>query len=229
MTDEPKSDPLVAALFGLLDDHAYRDVTLAMVAEKAGVSLASLRGATGSKFAILERFAAAIDAEVLAGLDPELDQESAHERLFDILMRRLDVLLPHREAIRSLRDAAREDPALALGLWRLASHSQRWMLAGADLASEGMRGHIAARGLALSFARLIDVWLDDDDPGLARTMAALDASLRRGERAMRVVDTLHRVAEPLRLLVGRAIEGRRRKATGPRHAADDEADISTRH
>lgn len=229
MTDERKSDPVVDALFALLSDYAYRDVTLAMVADKAGVSLSALRGATGSKFAILERFAAAIDAEVLAGLDAELDQEGAHERLFDILMRRLDVLLPHREAIRSLRDGAREDPALALGLWRLATRSQRWMLAGADLASEGARGHIAARGLALSFAQLIDVWLDDEDPGLARTMAALDARLRRGDRAMRALDTLHRVTAPLRLLVGRALDGRRRKASGARHAADDEAGISTRH
>lgn len=229
MNDERQTDPFVEALFGLLNDYAYRDVTLVMVAEKAGVSLAELRRAAASKFALVERFAAGIDAAVLSGIDRELDQEGAHERLFDILMRRLDVLLPYREAIRSLRDAAREDPALALALWRLATRSQRWMLAGADLTNEGGRGAIAARGLALSFARLIDVWLEDEDPGLARTMAALDAALRRGERAMGVVDTCHRVLSPLRLLVGRAIDSRRRKAGGGRHDGDPDAHFSTRH
>ena len=29
------------------------------------------------------------------------------------------------------------------------------------------------------------VWLEDDDPGHARTMAALDRRLRRGERTLR--------------------------------------------
>ncbi|HEX2257777.1 MAG TPA: TetR/AcrR family transcriptional regulator, partial [Afifellaceae bacterium] len=39
-----------------------------------------------------------------------------------------------------------------------------------------------AQGLALVWARVMRVWLDDDDPGLARTMAALDRRLREAER-----------------------------------------------
>ena len=37
-------------------------------------------------------------------------------------------------------------------------------------------------GLASVYASVFRTWLDDDDPGLARTMAALDRRLRRGER-----------------------------------------------
>ena len=44
------------------------------------------------------------------------------------------------------------------------------------------RGVFRAQGLALVWARVMRVWLDDDDPGLARTMAALDKRLREAER-----------------------------------------------
>ena len=37
-------------------------------------------------------------------------------------------------------------------------------------------------GLGMIYASVFGIWLEDDDPGLARTMAALDRRLRRGER-----------------------------------------------
>jgi hypothetical protein len=41
---------------------------------------------------------------------------------------------------------------------------------------------VRAQGLALLFASVLRTWVDDDDPGLARTMAALDRALARGQR-----------------------------------------------
>ena len=45
-----------------------------------------------------------VDRAVLAGAQSDVDMEleSVRERLFDVLMRRLEILAPHREAIRSL-------------------------------------------------------------------------------------------------------------------------------
>ena len=40
----------------------------------------------------------------------------------------------------------------------------------------------------MTYASVFGVWLEDDDPGLARTMAALDRRLRRGERAIASFD-----------------------------------------
>lgn len=229
MKAQPIADPLVEAFLTLLNDYAYRDVTLVLVAERAGINLAALRREVAGKFALIERFAKQIDEAVLAGLDEEMGQEAVHERLFDVLMRRLDLLQPHREAVRALRDAAREDPGLALALWRLATLSQRWMLAAAEVPSDGLRGEIAARGLALGFAQLIETWLEDDDPGLARTMAALDRLLRRGERAMRVVETLDRLASPFRLLLGRALERSRQRGKPAWRDDGDDLSEATRH
>jgi hypothetical protein len=54
------------------------------------------------------------------------------------------------------------------------------MLSAADISAAGPKGILRGQGLALLYASVLRTWLDDDDPGLARTMAALDRALSRG-------------------------------------------------
>jgi hypothetical protein len=42
----------------------------------------------------------------------------------------------------------------------------------------------------LIFAQVLRVWVDDDDPGLARSMAELDRGLTRGQSWSRLLDDL---------------------------------------
>src|SRR5262249_60229449 len=119
-----------------------------------------------------------------------VEEEPARERLFDVLMRRLEMLAPHREALRSLVRSARRNAPLALALNGLAVRSQQWMLAAADIDASGPRGMMRAQGLALLFGSVLGTWTRDDDPGLARTMAALDCALARGQRFSGFLDDL---------------------------------------
>jgi hypothetical protein len=57
------------------------------------------------------------------------------------------------------------------------------------------------------FASVLRTWVNDDDPGLARTMAALDRALGRGQRFVGLMDDL--CAIPARLC--RLRSGRRRR------------------
>ena len=131
--------------------------------------------------------------------------EPARERLFDVLMRRIEILDPHKEAIRSLMHSARRDPCLALALNAMAVQSQQWMLTAADINASGPRGMLRAQGTALLFARVLQTFVNDDDPGHARTMAALDSALGRGQRWVGFLDGACRLAcSPLRFFGGRS-------------------------
>jgi AcrR family transcriptional regulator len=130
---------------------------------------------------------------VLAGGDAELADEPPRERLFDVLMRRLEVLAPHKAAVRSLMRSASRNPGLAFALNSLSVRSQQWMLTAADIAASGPRGMVRAQGLALLFASVLRTWIDDQDRGLARTMAALDRALARGQRWSGLLDDLCRI------------------------------------
>ena len=74
------------------------------------------------------------------------------------------------------------------------------------------------------------VWLDDDDPGLARTMAALDKRLRRAERAVIRLDRLERciVAAAPRPTAAERRAGRTRKATSPKAIRREARDAAAR-
>jgi hypothetical protein len=56
------------------------------------------------------------------------------------------------------------------------------MLEAAGIGATGPRGKLRAQGAALMFARVVSVWLDDDEEGLDRSMAALDRGLASAER-----------------------------------------------
>ena len=63
-------------------------------------------------------------------------------------------------------------------------------LRAAGISAEGLEGQVRAAGLAAVYASVFRTWLSDDDPGLARTMAALDRRLRRGERTLNTLDEI---------------------------------------
>jgi AcrR family transcriptional regulator len=186
-------DKIVAALLALLAEKRIEQIGFAEIAETAGVPLSQVRGEFSSTLAILAAHIKAVDRAVLAGEPADMDEEPPRERLFDVLMRRLETLAPHREAVHSLLRSARRNPPLAVALNGLAVRSQQWMLTAAGINASGPRGMMRAQGLALLFASVLRTWVNDEDPGLARTMAALDRALARGQRFTGLVDDLCRI------------------------------------
>jgi AcrR family transcriptional regulator len=213
-------DKIIDAFFTLLADKPFETIEYADIAAQAGVPLATLRNEFSSKLAILAAYVKAIDRKVLEGGDADMAEEPPRERLFDVLMRRLEELSPDRAAIRSLMRSARRFPPLALALNGLAVRSQQWMLTAADIGAAGPRGMVRAQGLALLFAGVLRTFVNDEDEGLAKTMAALDRALGRGERLSGFVDDLCRfIPRPGRLLRPR----RRRDWDTGRDASGEEA------
>jgi hypothetical protein len=67
-------------------------------------------------------------------------------------------------------------------------------------------------------ASVVRTWLDDDDPGLARTMAALDRGLARGSWWSGLLDDLCRFV-PMRFCPPGRWSRRRRDAAGDEEVA----------
>jgi AcrR family transcriptional regulator len=187
---ERERDKIIAAFFALLAEKPLEQIGLAEIAARAGVSLVQLRDAFSSPLAIIAAHIKDTDRAVLGEDYSDMEDEPARERLFDVLMRRLEVLAPDRQAIRSLLRSARRNPPLALALNGLALRSQSWMLTAAGIEASGPQRILRAQGLAFLFASVLRTWVRDDDPGLARTMAALDRALGRGQRLTGLIDDL---------------------------------------
>jgi hypothetical protein len=105
---------------------------------------------------------------------------------------------PYKSAIRSLVRSAMCNPGLALAFNGLGVRSMRWMLTAAGINTAGGKGALRAQGLAVMFAQVLRVWVNDDDPGHARTMAELDRALTQGQSWARLLDDLCAIIPTLR-------------------------------
>jgi AcrR family transcriptional regulator len=172
---------IVDAAMRLAARDGWREAGLDAIAAEAGVGLDVLRRHYTSRADILADFTRLIDDAVLQSLTVEDRAGNRRDRLFDVLMTRFEKLAPYKAAVK--RIAADDGFSLGAALAQLgpALHSQRWMLTAAGVPVEGVRGVVRVKAMTAIYARVFRIWLEDDDPGLARTMAALDRALRRAE------------------------------------------------
>jgi len=210
----PKGRILAAAL-DCAAKKGWAEVTLADIAEAAKLPLPDLRNELGSKAEILAGLVRAVDDEVLKRAPKRAEGQSARDALFDIVMSRFDVLAHYKAALKSIHASGPADLSLA----RPLLSSMHWMLEAAGISTDGATGSLRITGLATVYASVFRTWLQDDDPGLAGTMAALDRRLRRAERTLRNVEDvgsiLHRLVTDAPGLMRSILRGGGKPDGGP--------------
>lgn len=179
---------IIDAALRLAAAKPWHDVSIAEIAQSAGLGLADFAKEFYGKLGIVTAFQKLVDEQVLrrARLVHGTD-ESARDRVFDVIMTRFDILQPHKAALKSIMaDAASVPPSPDL-LGKMM-RSQHWMLVAAGIPADGPAGRAREAALLSVYARAFREWLNDDDPGHAKTMAVLDRRLRNGERWMQVFE-----------------------------------------
>ena len=94
-----RRDAVIDALMALAAEKPWREIEVTDIAVKAGLSLADFSDLFPSKGAVLAAFMKRIDREVLEGTPADLGGEPPRDRLFDVMMRRIDALTPYKEAV----------------------------------------------------------------------------------------------------------------------------------
>lgn len=192
----PANDSALDAFIKLIAEKGFADVALRDVADAAGLSLAELYKVYPDKVALVAAFMAKIDAEVLAGTPARSDpEETARDRLFDVMMRRYDALRPYRGALGAIRRAATRDPMLALAMGPALRRSMAAMLEAASIPSEGLSGALRQNGLLAIHYAVSRVYDKDETTDLSKTMAALDSRLKIAERWTQLLEKYVKSAE----------------------------------
>src|SRR6185437_15704544 len=83
-------DKAVHAFLALLSERRFEDIGLAEVAGRAGLKLSQLRTEFGSTLAIYGAHVKQVDETVLDGTEADTSEEPHRDRLFDVLMRRIE-------------------------------------------------------------------------------------------------------------------------------------------
>ena len=188
-TTAAAADPearLVAGLWRVVARHGWDGLTMRRVSAASGVSLAELRRRCPTPSVLLALHNRVVDQQVLEGTVPD-SGDTPRERLFDVLMRRIDALQPHRRGVLRLLDEALADPVLALALFSGLPRSMAWMLEAARIGTDGFAGALRANGLAAVWLYTLRAWARDNTEDLGPTMAALDRALERAEQTARTL------------------------------------------
>lgn len=215
---------IIDAALKLAMERQWGRVSLRDIAERAEIGLVEMREHFSSKGEVLAAFARVVDDAVLAALPEPVADETKRDQLFEIVMARFDALAPYKAALRSIS----ADASAELALIKALMSSQAWMLEAAGIGAGGLDGGVRVAGLAAVYVSVYRTWLADDDPGQARTMAALDRRLRRGERTIDALDGMARsvrdVGARLATIFSRAQTSRTESSGGNAEAqASDDA------
>lgn len=190
---------IILATLKLAEAGEWRNLSLADIAAEAGVGLSDLRAHFRSKGDILAVYLKLVDDETLSKFGRYDKDERARDRVFDVLMTRFDVMAPHKAAFQGIAKSPQFMPELV----RPALSSIRWMLEAAGLPTDSGMGGLQVTSIGAVFQQAFMTWLKDEDPGQAKTMAALDKGLRRAERWTRSVEdgraAVRRVANAFRM------------------------------
>ena len=175
---------VVTAALRLAAERPWAEVTLLDIAEASGLGLVELRKEFGSKSQIVQSFMRQIDDVVLAKAQRPQPGTPPRDAIFEVVMSRFDAMQPYKAGLKSIMASIGFDTDVAKRLFA----SQAWMLNAAGIPLNGVGGTIRVFGLASVYTSVLQTWLKDDDAGLARTMAALDRRLRRGEQSLQTFD-----------------------------------------
>ncbi len=167
------------ALLRLAAARPWRGVSLRDIAAEAGAPFAELYSRAAGKTALLLALSRRMDRSALERIAGD-DQPSARDRLFEAMMSRLEVMEPHRAALLSI--GRTEGAALAPALPRTA----RALLEGAGVDTGGGRGALRLAAVTAAWARVLQVWRDDEG-ALNRTMAEIDKLLARTDARLKRV------------------------------------------
>lgn len=179
MTDDEFDRALVRAAFALAAERGWARMSVAEAARSAGLPLDRARARFPARLAVLARFGRIADQAALATAPAE---GPPRDRLFELVMRRIDVLQAHRAGVLALFRHLPADPCLAALLAAASLRSAGWLLAGAGIEATGPRGRLRAKGLLAVWLATVHAWKRDASDDLAHTMAALDRALQRAER-----------------------------------------------
>ena len=177
------------ALLKLVETQGWIDLSFAEIAEVAGVPIAEAHRIYPSKTAILIGLSRAIDERILTSLAGDPLEGTPKDRLFDIVMRRFDILKSDREAYRRLMRQLPATPDSFAALLCQLRRSLSLTLEAAGISAGGLKGALRLKGLlAIYLAGLRAFSLDESDD-LAKTMAEIDKRLGQAEK---ISEMLHR-------------------------------------
>lgn len=165
----------------------WNSVTLEDIARAATLSPAQVKKNFPDTASILPALVRQTNAKTADALGKAGPHGAAHDRLFEVMMARFDILQENRRAILNIMADIRRDPRPLRFLLPAETEAMRRMLTLARLTPEGPGEPLAVAGLLGVYGFALCTWQRDSSPDMSKTMAALDKALRQAGKLAEIL------------------------------------------
>ncbi|MEM7044400.1 MAG: hypothetical protein AAF543_16445 [Pseudomonadota bacterium] len=179
---------LLVLAFEIIADTGWQGFSFTELADRADISISDVRQAFASRPALLDALSRRLDQAMLSVDSEDLEELPPRDRVFEMVMNRLEAMAPFRAGLCRMMMDARTDPGLVIMTACRLDRSIGWLQDGAGLTHGhggrpfgGLRRKIQRRLLGAVYLQTLNVWSTDESSDLAKTMASLDKQLRRIE------------------------------------------------
>lgn len=182
-TKKAKAAPpdLLALSFEIIADSGWAGFSFDQLADRAETTLAEIRKSFQSRAALLDELSLRLDEAMLTVDSEDLADLPMRDRVFELIMSRLEAMASFRSGLLRMVQDARRDPELVLMSACRLDRSMTWLQEAAGFGSNGLRQKLQRHLLTAVYLKTLKAWSDDDSSDLAKTMASLDKDLRRIE------------------------------------------------
>ena len=139
------------AAFALAERKSWHEITMAAIAQQSGLSIAAVMRNVASKAAILRDFSRDIDGAMLLVFEKYPPEGEAHDRLFDVIIKRLEIMQPYRPVIGSVLTRRIGDPGEAAIMLQSVTITVGWIAAAAKVEEEPAWQSLGRVGLGRAY------------------------------------------------------------------------------
>ena len=177
-----KEERIVAATLKLAKFNSWKNISMKIISEEAKIPLSEIIKILPTKTAILIEFNRLVDKRLSENNHNNEESVNSRDLLFELLMERFDILNENKEAlVNIMKSIAKESPVTGIiGIISSLQSINRIMEICA-IPNRGLLGKFRLKAVFAIYLKAMYCWLEDDTPGLSKTMADLDKSLTRLE------------------------------------------------
>lgn len=178
---------ILAAALDVAAIHPWEFVAMRQIADSANLDVTEVTNRFQNKSDIVAAIIDALDTEV-EDVFPVVDEDaSMRDRLFDVLMERIELANQNRAAHISFFKSFGWTKESSIADITLLRSSMTRMAKCAGLDTDGLLGGLQLAGLSLAYLWVLLTWTHDNSPDLGKTMAEMDRTLGRAESLMNYI------------------------------------------
>ena len=177
-----KKERIIAATLKLAKSNSWKNISMKIISEEAKIPLSEIIKILPTKTAILIEFNRLVDKRLSENNHNNEESVNSRDLLFELLMERFDILNENKEAlVNIMKSIAKESPITGIIGIISSVQSINKIMEICAIPNRGLLGKFRLKAVFAIYLKAMYCWLEDDTPGLSKTMADLDKSLTRLE------------------------------------------------